>query len=285
VISFFINAHLFKYGIDFTGGTNLYLHMPQLAAQEDTAQNRNAFLEKMRGVLGQFGLEASVVQLVGKSDVNIRSRFLSSEEREALFKLFHENFSGWELLEVDTIGPTIGEQLRRNSLWIISLSTVGLLVYITFRFEFVFGVAAIVALLHDAFVTLSLASLLQIEINTTFVAAILTILGYSINDTIVIFDRIREISNANESDDYQSVLNDSINQTLRRSLNTGVTTLLVIVSMYFLGGVTLREFSLVMFIGIVSGTYSSICNAAPLVYLMRRKIQPVVLPTARSARA
>jgi preprotein translocase subunit SecF len=144
-----------------------------------------------------------------------------------------------------------------------------LLVYITIRFQWTYGVAALIALVHDALITLSVTAMLMIEVNTAFVAALLMILGYSINDTIVVFDRVRELANQDEDTPIAAVANLAIRQTMRRSIYTSVTTALVVGSLLVFGGVTLKGFCIVLLIGIVSGTYSSIFIASPILVGLR----------------
>ena len=147
-----------------------------------------------------------------------------------------------------------------------------LLAYITFRFELAFGIAALVAVLHDGLIILSIAAITGIEINTTFIAALLTVLGYSINDTIVIFDRIREnIEKLNNYVSLKALTNQSLNQTLLRTINTSITTVIVIMSLILFGGTTIKEFCIVLLIGILSGTYSSLCIASPIIVKLHPK--------------
>ena len=181
-----------------------------------------------------------------------------------------------ELLEVDIIGPTIGQELKETSVWIIVLVSIALLLYITWRFDLAFGLAALIATIHDGIITLSLASLLNIEINTAFVAAILTILGYSINDTIVVFDRIREnLVHVKDSQTIHPLVNKSIYQTLFRTINTSLTTLFVIVCLFVFGGTTIKGFALVLLIGILAGTYSSVFIASPVFTMLYTKLKKV----------
>ena len=177
----------------------------------------------------------------------------------------------FEVLEIDYIGPSIGKSLRKQSLLIIAFVTLTLLLYITLRFEFNFGLAAIIALIHDSLIIFSVASLFSLEINTPFIAAILTILGYSINDTIVIFDRIREQHENTPSYLESNSINIALNQTLTRTINTSLTTLLVISSLILFGGNTIREFCIILGIGILSRTYSSLCIASPSLALLHKK--------------
>jgi len=169
-----------------------------------------------------------------------------------------------EILRSEKVGPTIGKELRRAGILALLIAIILMVIYITFRFEFKFALAAIGALIHDILVTLSIFSIFQLEINSSFIAAILTIFGYSINDTIVIFDRIRENLKKAKKEELIPLVNKSIKETLARSINTVVTTLFVLLALYFFGGETTKIFVLAMLIGITSGAYSSIFTASPL---------------------
>ena len=165
---------------------------------------------------------------------------------------------------VEIVGPQVGEQLRSRALWAIGLSLVGMLVYLWFRFELVYGVAAVVAVFHDTLITVGAFSLLNKEISLTVVAAILTLTGYSMNDTIVVFDRIRENVKLMRRESFAEIVNRSINQTLSRTILTSGLTFLTVLSLYLFGGEVLHGFSFALVVGILIGTYSSIAVAAPM---------------------
>jgi len=180
-----------------------------------------------------------------------------------------------DVLRVDNVGAVIGRELTKEAFWALLAAAVGMLLYITMRFEFKFAMAAILALLHDAFIIIALFSIFMIEVNSPFIAAVLTIIGYSINDTIVIFDRIRENLKLNRKKSTAEVVNASINENLIRSINTSLTTLVVLISLfiafsYFVGGMDLKVFALALLIGVISGTYSSIFIASPLWLSLRQ---------------
>jgi preprotein translocase SecF subunit len=247
-------------GIDFTGGTRLHINI-----REDFE------VEEIREVLADFNLEGSQIQKVGGAldgdarEVIIKSPLLSEEERGEVIKAFQARWPAIterDILGIENVGPTIGAELRRMSFWALLVASAGMIIFITIRFEFAFAIAAILALAHDALVVLTVFSLMQIEVNGPFVAAILTIIGYSINDTIVLFDRIRENIKGRKKVDLAEIIDRSINQTLLRSINTSGTTLLVLVALFILGGVALRPFILALLIGVVTGTYSSIFIAS-----------------------
>lgn len=251
-----------KLGIDFTGGTHLLFRVQPTPT-----------ISQVREILPQTQIdeiERSQIQLVDQKDISIKTRPLSEAERQQVNELLKKNFKSFEVLEVDTIGPSIGAQLASQSKWIVLITLLGLLAYITVRFEFLFGLAAVWALIHDALVTFAFASLVLIEIDTAFVAAILTILGYSINDTIILFDRYRELKNQNSDEDSVRLGNAAISQVLARSLNTVGTVLVVLISLYYLGGKTTQNFALVLFVGVSSGAYSSNFVAMPAYLFLKR---------------
>ncbi len=263
-----------NFGIDFVGGTSMILKFDKLDQLYEESQGITtlrkdiniSFIEDLRSSLTNFGLEKSKIQITQDNEVIIKTTQLTTDKNLLLREALQAEFGLFEVLEIDFIGPSIGQELRQTSIWIILTVSFALLLYITWRFEFAFGLAALLAVGHDALITLSIASLLLIEVDTAFVAAILTILGYSINDTIVVFDRIRENKKALKKSNasLKILANLSINQTLLRTINTSVTTLFVITCLMFLGGTTTRMFCFVLFVGIISGTYSSIFIASPL---------------------
>jgi len=253
----------FNLGIDFTGGTNLMLQFKQPVS-----------IGQIRQELTAYNLEGSSVQRTGKESSNtvvIRVAKLDDVSRSNLLDSFNNNLGGIDILEIDQIGPSIGAELKNQSVWIV-LTVLGLmLLYITFRFEFWSGCAAIVALFHDALITIGFISLFKIEIDISIVVAILTILGYSINDTIVVFDRVRENNQSMKKRlPFSDIANISITQTLGRSINTSLTVLLAILALVVFGGATIKTFALVLFIGIATGTYSSIFIATPVLVRLRK---------------
>jgi preprotein translocase subunit SecF len=241
-------------GIDFTGGTILEIRYEQPVA-----------VEKVREAVAALGLETSRgVQQSGDKDFLLRTRHLSQEEMDKLLAELARP-GQFTTLRNETVGPVIGRELTYKALLALIVASVLMIIYITIRFEFKQGIAAILALIHDTLVVTGIFSLFQLEVDSSFVAAVLTILGYSINDTIIIFDRIRENMRFRaKGESIEDVVNRSIWQTLTRSVNTVLTVLFVLVALYFLGGSTIKTFMLALLVGIVSGMYSSICNASPL---------------------
>lgn len=257
-------------GIDFIGGSTFLL------AFDDTdllSENKYETIEKARAALSNISLEGSQIQLTSDGEMIIKTTATEPESVQNIQQTLNSHLPAFTTLEIDFIGPTIGHELRQSSFWIIGSICVLLLLYISWRFEWIYGISALVALLHDALVTISIAALLSIEINTAFVAALLTILGYSINDTIIIFDRIRENSHhkTHQKLPFNTLINLSLSQTFMRTINTSLTTLGVVSLLFLFGGVTLSNFSLVLLIGIVSGTYSSLCIAAPTLFQLHNR--------------
>lgn len=272
------------FGIDFVGGTTMTLRFEVLAKKKESlGQDRRAFeqaatqlIADVRRTLGGVGFTQAHIQMTQDNELVIKTTQHTSTQNHLVLDTLGKTFGRVEVIEVDYIGPSIGQELRTKSLWLIALVSVGLMAYITFRFEFSYGVGALASTLHDALLTMALASIFLIEIDTTFVAALLTILGYSINDTIVIFDRIREnLTNVNpRMVSLTQVVNQSIVQTMGRTINTVATVVIVLVSLLVFGGQNLRSFSFTLLLGTLVGTYSSICIASPAMIMAYRKPIP-----------
>jgi len=248
-----------NFGIDFTGGTVLNLRF--------TGQ---APLGNIRTILAKYGKAQSVIQRSEGNDIVINTDPLSTEERGQIMGDIKAKFPGVELLEADTIGPVVGSELRKQAFWALILAIIGILIYVAFRFEFKYSVAAVLALFHDAIITTGLIALLWRPVDTAFIAAILTILGYSINDTIVIFDRIREnlLKPGALKRPLTDVINESVNQTMARSINTILTVLFMNAALLVFGGATIKDFAFTLLIGFSFGGYSSIFIASPLVVML-----------------
>ncbi|OGI07808.1 MAG: protein-export membrane protein SecF [Candidatus Margulisbacteria bacterium GWF2_35_9] len=264
----------FDLGIDFTGGTSLLLSIESVETQfKETGKLSSALRSeintKIRETLGKHGILHIQQTTVEKHLFAIKTYLVSQQSLNRPLDDLKKEIGSFKVLETDFIGPTIGYELKQQSIWIIIVAIVILLIYITFRFEFYAALAAIIALLHDALITLGLTAVLGLEVNTAFIAALLTILGYSINDTIVIFDRIRE-NVANVKGNFSDIVDLSINQTIVRSINTSATTVVVLLAIYIFGGASLSDFALVLLIGIISGTYSSIFIASPILNAFKK---------------
>jgi len=243
-----------NFGIDFTGGTLLNLRFAQ-----------NITVAQVREILHAHNLGGAVIQRSGERDILIRSEPIEGEVRQKIVSELAEKLGGVELLEADTIGPLIGAELRLQALWALIIAMAGILIYISFRFEFIYAVAGVLALFHDAIISTGFMALLWRNVDITFIAGILTILGYSINDTVVIFDRIRENMKKPGKKKFAEVVNQSLLETMARSINTVLTVIVMVLAMLFFGGENLRDLCLVLLIGFIAGTYSSIFIASPIV--------------------
>jgi preprotein translocase subunit SecF len=211
----------------------------------------------------------------------------SAAVENALTANYHD--SSFEVLQVDIVGPTAGKQLQRQAIYATLYSLVGMLAYLWFRFELIYGVAAVVAVFHDTLITVGFFALTGQEISLTVIAAILTLVGYSMNDTIVVFDRIRENLRLSRREGLTEVVNRSINQTLSRTVLTSGLTFLTVLALYLFGGEVLRGFSFALVVGILIGTYSSIAVAAPMLVAYQNwrasKGKGAILPAAKRSKA
>tara|TARA_B100001989_G_scaffold252747_1_gene235986 strand:+ start:1430 stop:2389 length:960 start_codon:yes stop_codon:yes gene_type:complete len=263
-------------GIDFTGGTLIEIKTPE---KPDLAQLRTELNGLQLGVISiqEFGApddllirlpeqKAAMNDDAEEGDPNAEAIELVKEKLGQIYELDDEAYR-----RIEFVGPQVGEELKMQGLFAILFSLAGILAYIWLRFEWQFGVAAIVALAHDAIATIGLFALTQMEFNLSTVAAILMIAGYSINDTVVVFDRIRENLRKYKKKPLDKLFNYSVNQTLGRTLMTSITTLLALLALYFFGGEVIRGFVYALIFGIVIGTYSSIFVASPVLMIMNIK--------------
>ena len=256
-----------KYGIDFAGGTLVQLQFKNPPE-----------IEVIRDGLKTIGLGESTIQEFGsKKDILIRVE-RSEEKLEAVGAMVKRSLSGKfhsddiTVERVEMVGPKVGRDLREKALLSILYAIIGIVIYISWRFEFQYAIAAIIALIHDVLVTMGAFSVLDKEFTLVIVAAFLTIIGYSLNDTIVVFDRIRENLRRKGKRSLSEIINSSINQTLSRTLLTSGTTLLVVLALFFFGGEIIHDFSFALLVGVFVGTYSSIFIASVfLVYWASRK--------------
>lgn len=242
-----------NFGIDFKGGTLFELHFEETGITD----------AQVRSALEEIGLEKSEIQASSDSII-IKTVELDPEKQGKVLKTIEDKAGKFEVLRSEQVGPIIGKELRTAGILALVIAGVLQIIYITIRFELRFGIAAILALLHDAIITLGFFSLMQYEVDVTFIAAILTIIGYSINDTIVIFDRIRENLKNRRKEELAELVNKSIKMSLVRSINTSLAILFVLAALLVLGGDTTRYFSLAMLVGVMAGAYSSIFIASPL---------------------
>jgi len=240
-------------GIDFTGGNVVQVEFEQSPSIED-----------VRSVLATVGQGNSIIQ--SYSDRGIIIRISANEEaaRKEAVDALRAKYPGMQIVRLEKVGPVVGAELRQEAMVALFLALAGILAYITVRFQFRFAVVSVVALLHDAVITLGIFSLTGMEISSPFIAAILTIVGYSLNDTIVVLDRIRENWKNIRVQGVGGLLNSSINQTLSRTINTSLTTLLPVIALFIWGGEVLRSFSFALLVGVLVGTYSSIFIASAL---------------------
>lgn len=253
-----------NYGIDFAGGA-----LAQIKFQKDVPA------EQIRNAFKPIGLQNAVIQPFGDKEVVVRvgdvaagGKELSAAITESLGAALGQG--AFEVRRVEMVGPKVGKDLTNKAIFAIVFSWIGMLIYIAWRFEFRYAVGGILALVHDTIITIGAMSLLNKEFDLTIVAALLTIIGYSINDTIVVFDRIRENARKNIKMPLAQVVNDSINQTLSRTILMSFTVFLVLMSLFFLGGAVIHDFSFALLVGVVVGTYSSIFIASPIVLAWER---------------
>lgn len=259
-----------SWGVEFTGGTEIQIKLTKNVSSEDITD-----------ALEAAGYPTQVVQRVGlEGDREYLIRFTSEvvqfdqiqNFQTSLENLIKTNpvFEGGSILRVDYIGPNVGSELVTKAVLAMLLGCVGILIYIMFRFEFAFALGAVVSLAHDAFVTIGALSLLDKEFTLTVIAAILTIIGYSVNDTVVIFDRIRENMKKGVSGSFTETVNISINQTLSRTILINLSIFLVLLPLYFIGGSVIHDFAFTMIVGCLAGSYSTIFIASAIVIWWRK---------------
>lgn len=253
----------FVLGVDFAGGSEIVMDIKTAIDKDEVSK----IYEEATGKKPVAVQES----LISETEVTVKGETLTDEQSEKVWEAFKEKYSleDTDRLSVQNVSPTIGKELGKNAVIACILAVILMLIYISVRFEFLSGVAAIIALIHNVLILISAYVIFRMPLDTTFIAAILTVIGYSINDTIVIFDRIRENVKFNKKAPFAEVSAKSIIQSLTRTVNTSVTTLLTIVLLFILGVDSIKNFSLALVIGIVCGTYSSICIATPVWVLLR----------------
>lgn len=260
-----------NYGIDFKGGSIIQVRF-------DAESNENKIRDFFKQMEKSIGLYFTSEQIIVQSVAGGQGReFIiqypaapvdsakNSEVHDQILKSLKEMapFSD-EALQVSNVGPTIGDEMKKQGIWAALLSVVGILLYLAYRFEFQSATGTIVAAVHDLFITLGFLSIIGIEFDVTVLAAILTLLGYSVNDSIVVLDRIRENRKISKETNLASIVDLSINQTFGRTINTSVTTLLALIAILVLGGASIKGFAMTLTFGIIVGTYSSIFIASPV---------------------
>ena len=263
-----------KPSLDFIGGTRLQLQL-ECAASKSCQDPID--VAKVREVLEEEGLGGSGIQIIEDYTLSIRSKTLDVAERTKLQQILTEKIGNFnpQTIQIDTVGPTIGKELFTSGLLALILSFIGIAVYLNFRFQADYAFFAIVALFHDILLTVGIFAILGlvagVEVDSLFLVALLTIIGFSVNDTVVIYDRIRENLEKYPDESINDVVDDSVNQTLTRSINTTSTTLLPLIAIFFFGGETLKYFALALIIGFVTGAYSSIFISSTLLAWWRNR--------------
>jgi len=253
-----------NFGIDFAGGTLI-----QIKFEKETPA------EKIRSAFRAIGFEGSIIQDFGPKEVIVRTaesgadpKGLTERVDEALSSAFGKG--AFEVRRIEVVGPKVGKDLTRKALLAILFSWIGILVYVGVRFEFRYALGGIVALIHDVLITITFLSLFGKEFDLNIVAALLTIIGFSINDTIVIFDRIRENMKKNIKTPLMEIINTSVNQTLSRTILTSLTVFMVLLVLFFLGGSVIHDFTFTLLVGTIAGVYSTVFIASPIVLLFER---------------
>ncbi|MDO3409005.1 protein translocase subunit SecF [Saccharibacillus sp. CPCC 101409] len=264
-----------NYGVDFRSGSTV-----------DISVSKNVTVAQVEQVISGAKLDSDANVTAGNNRVNIRfPEVLTDQQVETLKTAFSKDVDSTSSYEVNTVDVEMAQELERNALLAIAVASIGIMIYVTIRFEWRFALSAIVALLHDAFLVISVFSIFRLEVDLTFIVAILTIIGFSINDTIVIFDRIREnlrFAKKQTHADLEDVVNKSVSQTMTRSLGTVFTVFIAAFALLVLGSESIRMFSLAMVIGLLFGTYSSIFVASPLWLALRSKKKPSAAKTSKA---
>jgi preprotein translocase subunit SecF len=265
-----VDKYLFNWSIEFVGGTQVQLKFEKPI---------KADIQKVRSVIAEIGYSGSEIKQIGEETENeiliivrkqAEASALGMEIRTALAKAIPEN--SFEVRRVEAVGPKIGGEMRRDATLAVLLSLIAILIYVWFRFQISFGVAAVIPLFHDILITLGFFSVLDKEFSLSFLAALLTIMGYSLNDNVVIFDRIRENMKLGlKKGTFKDLVNHAINQTLSRTIITSGITFVVVTVLYILGSETIKDFALAMMWGVAFGTYSTIFIASPILVWWNKK--------------
>lgn len=252
-----------NYGVDFSSGTNVDINLTKKIEKS-----------QIEDLLKTYNFKKEPTITMGAERITVRFTEVLDEQHEKQFKADMKKIDEGSSMEINTVDVEIARELQRNALLAVLIASIGIIIYVSIRFEWRFAVSAVVALLHDAFMVISLFSIFRLEVTLPFIIAVLTIIGYSINDTIVIFDRIREnlrFSKIKSMDDLAHLVNDSIYQTLTRSINTVLTVLVTALCLFIFGSESIRMFSLAILFGLGFGAYSSIFIASPLWVVLKNK--------------
>lgn len=260
LLMFFVKG--LNYGIDFTGGTLIQLNIGKFVE-----------VDEAREFIDPYDNQASIIHAGGdKHELIIKSTLdLSNEDISSIVDSFVLEYSMDENnFQTQKFGPLMGKEIQARAILSVLIAAGLMLAYISFRFQFKFGIAAIVALIHDVLITLAIYSILRLPVNSSFIAAILTIVGYSINDTIVIFDRIREELKLNQKASLENIVDGSVSLSIRRTINTTLTTVIAVSSLYLLGVEDIKVLALPLLLGMLSGTYSSLFIATPVWFSLKK---------------
>lgn len=261
-----------NYSVDFKAGSNV-----------DISLSKNLTLEQVSPAISKLGIDHEPTISIGDQRVNIRYDSVLDEEQDEALKAEILKLDDKAAFEINTVDTEMAKELARNAIYAVLISCLGIIIYVSIRFEWRFALASIVALLHDAFIVVAIFSIFRLEVDLTFIVAVLTIIGYSINDTIVIFDRIREnlrFGKQKTYEDLKQLVNKSVAQTLMRSLYTAFTVFIAAFFLLILGGESIKMFSLAMVIGLLFGAYSSIFIASPLWLLLKKRQKTIVKSTS-----
>lgn len=242
-------------GIDFTGGTVMQIKF-----------EKSIDIADLREDIKDVGQDGAQIQELSDGSFQVKAAYMDQTAQDEFTEALSEKTGDLEVLQANAVGPTIGSEILRSGVLALIVALILMVAYISFRFEWRFALSGNIALFHDILVTLGIFSIFQLEVNSNFVAAVLTIFGYSINDTLVVFDRIRERKGGVKRNELAEAVNYSINSTIKRSLYTSVSTLIPLFCVLLFGGATTKVFVLAIIIGIICGTYSSIFIASPLWY-------------------
>lgn len=252
-----------NYGVDFKAGSNV-----------DISLTKDLSADAVKPIVEKLGLSSGVEYSEGDKRLNVRFTEVLSPEHDHLLKEGINKLDPGASFEVNTVDTEMAKELAANAIKAVLISCIGIIIYVSIRFEWRFAVAAVIALLHDAFIVVAIFSVFRWEVDLTFIIAVLTIIGYSINDTIVIFDRIREnlrFAKIKNRQDLIELVNHSISQTIMRSLYTALTVFIAALFLFFFAGESIRMFSLAMVIGILFGAYSTIFIASPIWFMFKSK--------------
>lgn len=274
VAVFWIFTHGLAFSIEFTGGTQMEVRYPSAANTEQVRQDLKAVSNEV--LVQTFGTASDIV-----IRVPTKQGYTSGQVAEEVMKVIHQKTPEAQLTRTEYVGPQVGEELARDGGTALALVVAGIMVYLAFRFEWKFSVAAIIANLHDIFIVLGIFSVMQWEFSLPVLAAVLAVLGYSVNESVIIFDRVREHFRTMRRADTMEVINSAITATISRTVITHTSTLCMTLSMFFFGGPALHYFSLALTIGILLGVYSSVFVAAAIALYLGVKREDLVRPVKK----